>query len=61
MAMWKRRKSREKRDEIRAFEALKEYAASFPNGTIEQEILDDEEDEDDDGVGVREVAMIDRP
>ena len=43
-----RRKSREKRDEIQAFQALKKYAASFPNGTIEEEILEDDDDDDED-------------
>ncbi|EJK44139.1 hypothetical protein THAOC_37347 [Thalassiosira oceanica] len=44
----KRRKAREKRDEIQACEALKKYAASFPNGTIEEDILEEDDDDDDD-------------
>ncbi|EJK62578.1 hypothetical protein THAOC_16798 [Thalassiosira oceanica] len=43
-----RRKSREKQDEIQAIQALKKYAASFPNGTIEEDILDDDDDDDED-------------
>jgi len=47
----KRRKFREKRDEAQAFDALEKYANSFPNGTIEEKILDDDDDEKDDDDG----------